>query len=44
MNTLFEVLIEKHRKVISFPHEGYWMDTIRFEEYEKANTEFYNIF
>ena len=43
MTTLFEQLIEKHRKVISFPHEGYWMDIGRFEEYEKANTEFNNI-
>jgi len=44
MPTLFEKLIEKKEKSISFPIHEYWLDIGRMEEFEKANNEFYEVF
>ena len=44
MPTLFENLITKKMKSISFPIRGYWMDIGRVEEFEKANDEYYEVF
>ncbi len=44
MPTLFEELIEKNKKSISFPIHEYWLDIGRIEEFEKANNEFYEVF
>lgn len=44
MPTLFEKLIEKKEKSISFPIHEYWLDIGRIEEFEKANREFYEVF
>lgn len=44
MPTLFEKLIEKKIKSISFPIREYWLDIGRMEEYEKANSEYKEIF
>jgi len=40
MPTLFKKLIDKNKKVISFPLREYWLDVGRIEEYEKANIEY----
>lgn len=40
MPTLFKKLIDKNKKVISFPLREYWLDVGRIEEYEKANLEY----
>ena len=44
MPTLFENLIEKKMKSISFTIRGYWMDIGRVEEFKKANDEYYEVF
>jgi dTDP-glucose pyrophosphorylase len=44
MPTLFENLIEKDLKVISFPIHEYWLDIGRVEEFEKANNEYNEVF
>jgi dTDP-glucose pyrophosphorylase/CBS domain-containing protein len=44
MPTLFEKLIEKKLKSISFPIHEYWLDIGRIEEFEKANNEFHEVF
>ncbi len=44
MPTLFETLIKNKRKSISFPIHEYWLDIGRIEEFEKANSEFYEVF
>ena len=44
MPTLFEKLIEKKMKSISFPIRGYWMDIGRLEEFKKANDEYHEVF
>lgn len=44
MPTLFEKLIEKKEKSISFPIHEYWLDIGRVEEFEKANNEFHEVF
>lgn len=44
MPTLFEQLIMKNKNVISFPLREYWIDIGRIEEYEKANTEYDEVF
>jgi len=44
MPTLFEKVIEKKLKSVSFPIYEYWLDIGRIEEYEKANDEFYKVF
>lgn len=44
MPTLFNILIEKQKKVISYPIKEYWLDIGQIDEYERANKEFRNIF
>jgi len=44
MPTLFEKLIEKKEKSISFAIHEYWLDIGRIEEFEKANNEFHEVF
>ena len=44
MPTLFEKIIEKKEKTISFPIHEYWLDIGRIEEFERANSEYYKVF
>lgn len=44
MPTLFENLIEKNEKTISFPIHEYWMDIGRMSDYEQAQNEFNEVF
>jgi len=44
MPTLFENIISKDLKSISFPIHEYWLDIGRVEEFEKANSEFTRYF
>lgn len=40
---LMEDLIQKNRKVISFPFSGYWLDVGKHEDFEKAQIDINNI-
>ena len=40
---LMEYLIKQNKKVISFPFSGYWLDVGKHEDFEKAQTDIYNI-
>jgi len=44
MPTLFENIIAKKMKSISFPIREYWMDIGRLEEFKKANDEYHEVF
>ena len=44
MPTLISALIDKQQSVSSFPIHEYWLDIGRIEEYNKANSEYNNIF
>jgi dTDP-glucose pyrophosphorylase len=44
MPILFEKIIEKGMKSISFPIREYWLDIGRLEEFEKANDEYHEVF
>ena len=44
MPTLFNELITKKEKTISFPIHEYWLDIGRIEEYEKANIDYIEVF
>ena len=44
MPTLFNILIEKEKKVLSFPIHEYWLDIGRIEEYKKANEDYVEVF
>lgn len=44
MPTLFETLIRKHERTVSFPLREYWLDIGRIKEYEKANLEYHEVF
>jgi dTDP-glucose pyrophosphorylase len=44
MPTLFEEIIKRKLKSISFPIHEYWLDIGRMEEYEKANQEYHKVF
>lgn len=44
MPTLFEKVIEKKYKSISFPIREYWLDIGRIEEFKKANAEYHEVF
>ncbi|NQY23165.1 MAG: NTP transferase domain-containing protein [Campylobacteraceae bacterium] len=44
MPTLFEKLIQKEKRVLSFPIREYWLDIGELDEYKKANLEYMNIF
>ena len=44
MPTLFEEMIKEKSKTLSFPIHEYWLDIGRIEEFEKANSEFQEVF
>jgi len=44
MPTLFETLIQNHKKNISFRIHEYWLDIGRMEEYERANSDYFGVF
>lgn len=44
MPTLFEKLISKNKNIVSFPLREYWLDIGRVEEFEKANSEYHEVF
>ena len=44
MPSLFQKMISKNKKVISFPLQEYWLDIGRFADLEKANIEYNSIF
>jgi len=44
MPTLFETLIEKQHKTISFPLHEYWLDIGRMSDFEQAQNEYLEIF
>lgn len=44
MPSLFENLIKMNEKTVSFPLREYWIDIGRLEEYEKANSEYHEVF
>lgn len=44
MPTLFEKLIAEGENAVSFPLREYWLDIGRMEEYEKANSEYHEVF
>ena len=44
MPTFFENLIEKNQKVGAYPFYEYWIDIGRLDDYERAHTEFLEVF
>jgi len=44
MPTLFDKMIELEQELVSFPIREYWLDIGRIEEFEKANSEYYEVF
>ena len=44
MPSLFEELIARDEKAVSFPLREYWLDIGRMEEYERANREYFEVF
>ena len=40
---LMEDLIQKNKKIISFPFSGYWLDVGKHEDFEKAQNDINNI-
>ncbi len=44
MPTLFEKIIDKNMKTVSFPIREYWLDIGRLEEFKKANDEYHEVF
>lgn len=44
MPQLFEELVAATEKTISFPLREYWLDIGRMSDYERANTEYHNVF
>jgi dTDP-glucose pyrophosphorylase len=44
MPNLFEEMILNNKKTISFPLSEYWLDIGRISDYEKANSDYLNIF
>ncbi|WP_417333251.1 nucleotidyltransferase family protein [Halarcobacter sp.] len=44
MPTLFEKLIEKELKTISFPLHEYWLDIGRMSDFEQAQSEYFRVF
>ena len=44
MPTLFEQLIEKNKKTISFPIREYWLDIGRVNDFKQANDEYHGVF
>ena len=44
MPTLFDEMIKREEKTVSFPIREYWLDIGRMDEYEKANREYHEVF
>ena len=44
MTSLFEKIISKDQKAISYPLRDYWLDIGKESEYKKANNDFSNVF
>lgn len=44
MPTLFNILIEKQKKVLSFPIHEYWLDIGRMSDFKQAQNEYFRIF
>ncbi|RXJ55373.1 nucleotidyltransferase family protein [Candidatus Marinarcus aquaticus] len=44
MPTLFEQLISKEHKAISFPLHEYWLDIGRMSDFEEAQNEYFKVF
>jgi dTDP-glucose pyrophosphorylase len=44
MPILFEKMIALNQNLISFPIREYWLDIGRIEEFEKANSEYHEVF
>lgn len=44
MPTLFEKMIKLKEELVSFPIREYWLDIGRIEEFEKANSEYHEVF
>lgn len=44
MPTLFNILIENQKSVMSFPIHEYWLDIGRISDFEQAQTEYFRIF
>jgi len=44
MPTLFNNLIEKQKKVLSFPIHEYWLDIGRMSDFEQAQSEYFRVF
>lgn len=44
MPTLFNILVEKERKVLSFPIHEYWLDIGRMSDFEQAQSEYFRVF
>ncbi len=44
MPSLFQKMISKNKKIISFPLQEYWLDIGRLADLEKANSEYDSIF
>ena len=44
MPSLFNSLIKKKFKTISFPLGEYWLDIGRFNDYKKANYDYSSVF
>lgn len=44
MPTLFNILIENQKKVLSFPIHEYWLDIGRMSDFEQAQSEYFRIF
>lgn len=40
---LIQILIEDNKNVFSYPHNGYWLDIGKHEDYEKAQEDIKNI-
>ncbi|MGE5396104.1 MAG: nucleotidyltransferase family protein [Chitinophagales bacterium] len=41
---LFRMLLEKKKEIAVFPIREYWIDIGRFDDYERANNDFYEVF
>ena len=44
MPTLLNILIEKQKKVLTFPIHEYWLDIGRMSDFEQAQSEYFRIF
>lgn len=44
MPTLFEELVSKKHRALSFPIREYWLDVGRMSDFERANAEYHEVF